>query len=120
MSRFASISSDLLARKGEARPWLPPAPETPPRPLIEPSFAAPAVQPAPPHSEVQDDELTKRYAVKLTPSEFERLGILAAKLNISRQHILRNAVHDYLSRIEAAYGERCACLTGHACRTDRA
>jgi hypothetical protein len=119
MSRFASITSDLLARKGDAKPWLPP---TAPRQTvrIEPAMEALELEsaPCPAASEPHDDALTKRYALKLAPSEFERLGIIAAKQNISRQQILRHAVQDYLTRIEAQYGAQCACLAGQPCRHD--
>jgi hypothetical protein len=122
--KFASITGDLLARKGEARPWNGPAPadEDLPAPLawrspvaqpmptnIEepppPAAWRPAVAaPPPPPSEAKDRSCTLR----MSAHDYERLGILAVKQGVNRQQLLKQALADFLAARAAQYG--CACL----------
>jgi hypothetical protein len=69
--KYAHITAELLARKGEARPW-------------------PALTRA---EEVQD---------------YERLGILAVKADVTRQQLLKQALEEFLTARARQYG--CACL----------
>ena len=119
-AKFASITPDLVVRKGEARPWsqndvVPRAPR-----------AAAAVEDEDPletdelaHAPVAQDG-TKRCSFRLTPCEYERLGIIAVKRNLSRQQVLRQALDEYLAAIELEFGHACTCLGGHACRSEKA
>jgi hypothetical protein len=103
--KFASITADLLARKGEARPWGAPAPmaeDLPPKPPLvwRPAAAAPP----PPPSEGKD----RSCALRMSAHDFERLGILAVKQGTTRQQLLKQALADFLAARAAQYG--CACL----------
>ena len=44
----------------------------------------------------------------MTAHDFERLGILAVKQGVTRQHLLKQALADFLAARAAQYG--CACL----------
>ncbi len=132
-AKFASITSDLVVRKGEARPWpqrdspqrdLPPR-ELPPRAPLpmaarddEDPLEADYSPPEPRTTPTQDNN-TRRCALKLSPCEYERLGIIAVKRNTSRQQILRMAVEEYLAAIEQEYGRECGCLGGRGCSAEK-
>jgi hypothetical protein len=121
VSRFAPITSSLLARKGDAMPsaavanavkpslfWSRETPPAPP-PLAEPPHPAPLPPspegPAKPH----------RMVVMLTPNEFERLGIAAVKKNLTRHQIVRAALDTHLDRLKREYGG-CGCMAnGGSC-----
>ena len=100
--KYAHITADLLARKGEARPW--PAmtraeemPEMRPwRPAITP--------PPPPPPEIKE----RNCAIRMSAHDYERLGILAVKADATRQHLLKQALEEFLASRAAQYG--CACL----------
>ncbi len=99
--KFASITAGLLARKGEARPWPALAPEETQVPLAwRPATAAPP----PPPSEGKD----RSCALRMSPHDYERLGILAVKAGVTRQQLLKQALADFLAGQAAHYG--CACL----------
>ena len=99
--KFASITSGLLARKGEARPWAGVTEEEPAPPLAwRPAPAAPP----PPPTEAKD----KSCALRMTAHDYERLGILAIKEGVTRQQLLKQALADFLAARAAQYG--CACL----------
>ena len=116
MSRFAPITSSLLARKGDATPsavaakpslfW---AREAPPPPAMEP----PRLAPLPPSP--SDPAKPHRMIVTLTANEFERLGIAAVKKNLTRHQIVRAALDAHLDRLKREYGG-CGCMaTGGSC-----
>lgn len=110
MSRFASITADILVRKGDAKPWH----------GIASADLPPAARPAPLKRDVVevaepvhgDCGPVRRCAIRLTPCEYQRLGILAVKKDVSRQEVLRQAVEAYLAAAEQDYGRACGCLTG--------
>ncbi|MDE2181484.1 MAG: hypothetical protein KGJ78_00540 [Alphaproteobacteria bacterium] len=114
MSRFASITSELLARKGDAKPWQPATFAEPIRVQLDADHKD--AYPPGPSAKPEKAAPSKRYALKLTASEYERLGIIAVKQNLSRQTVLRHAVQDYMGRIEAKYAGRCGCLTDKPCK----
>jgi hypothetical protein len=121
-AKFASITPDLVVRKGEARPW--PQHETavrsarPPVPAdYEDPLEADEVLPVHHAGAAQDN--VRRCALRLTPCEYERLGIVAVKRNTSRQQILRLAVEEYLAAIELEYGRECGCLGGRSCKNEK-
>jgi hypothetical protein len=126
-NKFAAITSSLLARKGEAAPWPSAAPAWAPAfvaeapPVVAPDFrfAAPerpviapeprlAVQPvkAPP----LPPDAVKRCTVRLTQREYERLGILAVKKNLTRQQLLQAALAETLAGMAQACAPDCGCL----------
>lgn len=121
-AKFASITSDLVVRKGEARPW--PQHESVVR---SPRVTAPPVEEEDPleadlqpetQAAVPQDGM-RRCTLRLSPCEYERLGIVAVKHNTSRQRILRMAVEEYLAAIEYEYGGECGCLGGQNCRGEK-
>lgn len=188
-TRYAPITSNLLVRKGEAKPWQMPGAEFPefalapprhdetpraarledeptaaeyerwkletrlepraeiaPPPRIDRAAAnghvpsgqaaqaqAPTAQPANGHSTNGNstnghaagnpralehvDEHSKRCAIKLSHAEYERLGIIAVKKEISRQQVLRQAIEHYLAQAKREYQSACGCLAG-ACKGD--
>src|ERR1700729_1512004 len=96
-ARFASITSSLLARKGEARPWAQEALATPPiwRDDIRPPTPAP-----PPLPPVKD----RSCSVRMSAHDYERLGILAVKSGVTRQQLLKDALAQFLADKERDYG----------------
>jgi hypothetical protein len=116
-AKFASITPDLVVRKGEAKPWpqYESAVRSPPMAVRtdEDPLEADAAEPAP----AQDG--IRRCTLRLTPCEYERLGIIAVKRDTSRQQILRLAVEEYLAAIESEYGKDCGCLGGRTCRPEK-
>ena len=129
--RFAAITSDLLARKGEARPWgelpkLPmswhaaptpeqaapaptPVPEQIAMPVPPPLLAAPAPHICElPRSPAAHGEV-KKIAVRLSGHDYKRLGILAVKRGSSRQRLLQEALDSLLTGLPLPFGG-CACL----------
>ena len=107
--KFTPITSNLLARKGDAVPsavapkpslfWMqgdvPPlvATEQPPRDAEMP----PVVKP-------------RRMMVTLSAPEFEKLGIAAVKKGVTRHQLLRAALDLYLERLTCEFSE-CGCMT---------
>jgi hypothetical protein len=108
--KFASITAGLLARKGEAQPWNSlenAAQEVEKVPL---AWRTPLAVTAPPPPPAKD----KSCAVRMSVHDYERLGILAVKSGVSRQHLLKDALAQFLAGKARDYG--CACLG--ACNRD--
>ena len=113
--RFASLTADLFARKGDAMPsvaaakpslfWQrvadPPPPIAAPKPAHVPKSEAPP--PLPP------GEKPHRMMVTLSQAEFERIGIAAVKKGLTRQQVLRAALDAHLDRLKREYGG-CGCM----------
>jgi hypothetical protein len=99
--KYAHITAELLARKGEARPWpaLTAAEEVP-----EHRPWRPAVAPPPPPPEIKE----RNCAVRMSAHDYERLGILAVKADVTRQQLLKQALEEFLAARAIQYG--CACL----------
>ncbi|MEA2824306.1 MAG: hypothetical protein QOF03_788 [Alphaproteobacteria bacterium] len=158
--KFASLTSNLLVRKGEAAPspivsgaiasgsarsfvhaserveapisiqghspgWREgpqraPAPDwhAPPPRIDAPErvFARPAREIAL-HSDHPDKP--RRLMVALTPEEYEMLGIIGVKKDVTRHQLLRIAFDEYLSQLVEEFGERCHCVAngGGPCET---
>jgi hypothetical protein len=106
--RFAAITADLLARKGEARPWAGPAKT----PLAWESerVRAPLPDKEPPPLAVAHGADWKKIAVRMSHHDYERLGILAVKQDTSRQRVLQEAVDKLLAGMPRNFGGSCACL----------
>jgi hypothetical protein len=99
--KYAHITAELLARKGEARPWpaLTAAEEVP-----EHRPWRPAVAPPPPPPEIKE----RSCAFRMSAHDYERLGILAVKADVTRQQLLKQALEEFLAARAIQYG--CACL----------
>jgi hypothetical protein len=121
--KFATITSSLLARKGEAMPWnesgkapLPWRMETPiaipPQPEPTPRLPLMAVRPAP--APAQDAEAVRRCTVRMTQRDYERLGIMAVKKDVTRQQFLHEALARVLDEIAREFPSTCACI-GEGC-----
>ena len=97
---YAHITAELLARKGEARPWpaLTRAEEMPEHRPWRPASAPP------PPPEIKE----RNCAIRMSAHDYERLGILAVKADVTRQHLLKQALEEFLAARAAQYG--CACL----------
>jgi hypothetical protein len=157
--KFASLTSGLLVRKGEAAPspvvsgpiasgtarsfvhaserveapvsvqghspgWREgpqraPAPDwhAPPPHIEAPErvFARPAREIAL-HSDHPDKP--RRLMVTLTAEEYEMLGIIGVKKDVTRHQLLRIAFDEYLLQLVDEYGEKCLCVAnGGSCDT---
>ena len=124
--KFAAVTSDLLARKGEAAPWtaterapLPWRQDAPPVVFTPPAVASnplpPLVPSAPPPltPEIPPDKI-KRCSVRLSGQEYERLGLMAVKKDVTRQHLLQAALSQVLADMARELARDCACL-GKSC-----
>jgi hypothetical protein len=108
--RFAPITADLLARKGEASPsammpklafaWLKDRPEEAPPPL--------ALAPAAP---IPPGEKPHRVMIALSALEYETLGIAAVKKNSTRHLIAREALDFYFGQLAREFHDECRCVS---------
>ena len=109
-SKFASITSSLLARKGEAKPWAEPDKKSLAWQDAEPVFSTRPVtrlvQPAAPTGKGVPQ---KKCAIRMSAQEYEQLGILAVKKDCTRQQLLREALGQLLSTLARDY-PHCPCL----------
>jgi hypothetical protein len=120
--RFASISSTILARKGEAQPWAelhkqPLAWDTvePVRMFDSPPYGAnDTLHAVPEHEHLHAD--LKKCSVRMSHHDYERLGILAVKQGKTRQRLLQEAVDRMLEGIShSRFAGGCACLGDDRC-----
>ena len=122
-AKFAPITAALLARKGEARPWGYEGTEIAAEPREEFFSARPAAplredhandaSPAPlPFSFPQAGDGMRRVTLKMTQADYERLGLIAAKRDITRQRLLHQMLHDFLVSAAHEYGAQCGCIGG--------
>ena len=104
-AKFAAITASLLARKGEAQPWtqqrMPDADRAPLLFRHEPVPLAVTPPPPPPVKE-------RSCSLRMSPQDYERLGILAVKTGSTRQQLLKQALGDLLDA--KAQTLSCACL----------
>jgi len=127
--KFATITGDLLSRKGEAGPsadrfsvaqqW---SLEPPPMPDTQNSSTAPATTlvhaiPASQSVVVSDKAApTTRIAVRVSDRLHFRMRVAAAQLQMSRQSLISAALEHYLSTVCAAGLPECKCLSsGSGC-----
>lgn len=110
-AKFASITAGLLARKGEAQPW---AQEPGKMPLAWRGDIRPALAAPPPPPPAKD----RSCSVRMSAHDYERLGILAVKSEVTRQQLLKDALAQFLAGKAKDYG--CACLgaCNRGCSTD--
>jgi hypothetical protein len=108
MTRFASITADLLARKGEASPWPGAGNDMMKTPL---AWERPA---SPPYVEActQDEKRPRqrKVSVRMRQHDYERLGILAVKEGKTRQRLLQEAVDRLFTGMSEEFGPDCRCL----------
>jgi hypothetical protein len=106
MSKFASITASLLARKGEARPWSYES-ENPPLPIQAPwrPEAPPRLSSAPPPPPPIKD---RSCSVRMSAQDFERLSILAVKRGVTRQRLMKDALAQLLASQAKIFA--CACM----------
>jgi hypothetical protein len=115
--KFASLTSALLVRKGEARPSLVGVAAT----RSVPTHAAkPVAHPAERIPERTPDlaaaDRKRRVVVTLSCEEYQRLGIIAAKRNSTRQELVRGALFEQLDAFAKDQGKECPCVgSGQAC-----
>jgi hypothetical protein len=118
--KFASITAGLLARKGEAMPWVQsgiqgtaqenekPAPvwsqKVAPPPLVTPPRAPIPAAVLPPSTPPKD----KSCSIRMSAHDYERLGIIAVKMGSSRAQLLKEALGGFLASQAKQHG--CLCL----------
>ena len=121
--KFAPVTAALLARKGEARPWgyehAGTAPES--HAGFYPAHAA-----APLHEEHANDAAPspvalafpqtgdgmRRLTLRVSQRDYERLGLIAAKRDVTRQRLLHQMLDDFLAGAAHEYGTQCGCIGG--------
>jgi len=99
-AKFASITSSLLARKGEARPWAHEETVTTAQ-AWRGDFSQAIAAPSPSGKD-------RSCSVRMSAHDYERLGILAVKSNVTRQQLLKDALAQFLTSRAQDYA--CACL----------
>ena len=123
--RFAPITAQLLARKGEAVPL--------PNLLsgMTSLVGRPSVVDAPVHDSADVPEIgrmsgpsptpRRRHSIALsvTDEEFEKLGLAAVKKRINKQQLLRLAIDHYLGRLGHEYRAECRCISSHTSCSSR-
>ena len=151
--KFASLTSGLLVRKGEAAPSpivSGPIASAATLPFIHAServeapvsihsraparASAPEWHAPPPHIEAPErvfarpareialhsdhPDKPRRLMVTLTAEEYEMLGIIGVKKDVTRHQMLRIAFDEYLAQLVEEYGEKCLCVAnGGSCDT---
>lgn len=128
--KFAPVTAALLARKGEARPWSFGGTEVRPEPNLE-LFSPHSVPPGISQEEHANDasppgafalprtgDGMRRLTLRLTQTDYERLGLIAAKRDVTRQRLLHQMLQDFLASAAHAYGNRCGCIGGPCPRHD--
>jgi hypothetical protein len=131
--KFAPITAALLARKGEARPWAHADSMSgrSPEPVIgffsrRPPVFGQAVKeqandpaPSPPalaFPQCQDG--IRKLTLRVSQVDYERLGLVAAKRDISRQRLLHQMLDQFLANAADEYGATCGCIGGTCQRHD--
>lgn len=131
--KFASVTGDLLIRKGNAEPsaaryggakhWSP-APPPMPRAVASiapvpssPLFVRPSAPPPAQPATVSDkSEPMMKIALKLSQGQHFRMRVAAAQLQVSRQALVSAALDHYLTTVCAAGLPECKCLgSGKGC-----
>jgi hypothetical protein len=114
--KFASITSSLLARKGEAAPWQEPGrvplawrADNAPPPLPSPAPPRPVETPRP---VVPAASAMKRCSIRLSQEDYERLGHMAVKKNVTRQYLLQQMMARVMDDMARAYAPDCSCIGG--------
>lgn len=114
--RFASITADILARKGTAMPsaiaakssldWMAPVQHLPP-PLLS------ATEPRSSdthHAQRDDAHHLRKIQIGLSDHDHERLRIISARKETSRQQVVRDALTAFFKKHANDFGTECRCL----------
>jgi hypothetical protein len=130
--KFAQITANILARKGEAEPSLTEA---------APHAPSPQPVPAPPHfswatelsqafvaditsgkpvskksrrvrAKLPADANTRRVFLKISLKDNERLEIAALKKGTRRNALIHAALIDYLDALTREFADSCGCIAG--------
>jgi hypothetical protein len=110
--RFTPITSNLLARKGDAAPSAVAGKPSLVRAngggvaLVAGEQSGRVVEPPAP----TDTAKPHRMMVTLSASEFEKLGIAAVKKGVTRHQMVRTALDLYLEQLKREFGN-CTCMT---------
>ena len=124
-SSFATMTSSLLVRKGDAGPSVVALPLRQAQSrgaamaaASEPAIFSPRI--APPRQGAEGeraDESQKlhRIRVALTAGDLQRIGIAAVKAGVSRQAIIHAALQTYLTQLAEDLHHSCNCLAGEPC-----
>jgi len=115
-TKFAAMTADLLARKGDAAPSVVMPVMTAPRPTLVPHAEKLTMPEPPPFPQNEHSERPRRIMVSITQDELEKLGIAAIKKGTSRHDIVRGALDEYFRKLAAELPRPCACMEGGACR----
>ena len=108
-AKFATITANLLARKGNAAPSVVAPVKVPSRPTLVPRDDQPfASEPRRP----DNAEKLRRIVVSITQEELERLAIAVIKIGTNRHDIVRAALQDYFRKLSAELPYPCACMEG--------
>lgn len=121
--RFAAMTGQLLARKGEARPADSPISGAMDRRDVVLTFDSTKLGPRVHevsglnHFSAPSPTQRKRHSISLsvTDGEFEKLGLVAVKKRVNRQQLLRLAVDHYLRELDKEYRSACRCISADAC-----
>lgn len=121
--KFAPITAALLARKGEARPWASTGTE-PPVGFFSPRATLPdaareehandALPPSPAPALRMSGDGMRRMTLRLSQADYERLGLIAAKRDVTRQRLLHRMLNEFLAGAAHEYAQ-CGCIGG-SCR----
>lgn len=105
--RFTPITSNLLARKGDAVPSA-----IAPKPSLfwTQGEVPPSVTAEQPRADAQPATKPHRMVVTLSAVEFEKLGIAAVKKGVTRHQIVRTALDLHLERLRREFNE-CGCIS---------
>jgi hypothetical protein len=84
----------------------------PPKVTAEkPALAPPKIKPVSVKPAAHDAAADlRKYTVKISNHDYERLGILAVKQGKSRQRLLQETVNNLFSGLTEEYGASCQCL----------
>lgn len=123
--KFASVTSALLARKGEARPWTNggvdngPARETaigffPQTALFGQGMKDQAndASPFPSIGIQQAENKIRKLALRISQADYERLGLIAVKRDTTRQRLVQQIMSRFLGEATQEFGAGCACIGG--------
>jgi hypothetical protein len=124
--KFAPMTSALLARKGEALPslmsqrprWDTAQPLDIPERSVPPGFERLHRTPFPVTEKRHEErhghapDGSRKLFLRLSPEEYEKLGIAAVKKNLSRNDIVRDAVNAYIAELIREYQDSCGCIAG--------
>jgi hypothetical protein len=67
---------------------------------------------------VDDHEKVKKCTIRMSLHDYERLGIIAVKKNVTRQHLLQDALEQFFDAATEPYQKECACLNAETCCQD--